>query len=76
MSYRGIDRLHPTDKASFGRHKSGLYCDQGPIDVVLTLGDERLIQSRDTLVVAMIDGAPMFGRTIDGMPVNDCPSRI
>lgn len=42
----------------------------------MTLGDERRLQSLDDVVVAMIDGASVFGRMLDDVSVDDGPSRV
>ncbi len=76
MRQTGSDRLHPADKSWRGRDKDKFDGDQGTVNVVLTLGDERRLQSLDAVVVAMIDGASMFGRIIDDMPMDDGPSRV
>ena len=56
MGHQGVDRLPPADKASFGRDKDKLDCDQGAIDVALTLGDEPRLQSRDAAMIAVVNG--------------------
>ena len=76
MSDRGIDRLHPSDEPSFGRDKDQRNRDQRTIDIVLTLGDERRIQHLDAMVVAMIEGACVFGGVVDDMTVDDGASRV
>ena len=42
----------------------------------MTLRDERRLQSLDGVVVAMIDGASVFGRILDDVPMDDGPSRV
>ena len=76
MRQTGSDRLHPADKSWLGRDKDKFDGDQGTVNVVLTLGDERRLQSLDAVVVAMIDGASVLGRLIDDMPMDDGPSRV
>ena len=71
VRHHGIDRFHPADKAMIRRDKDKFDCDQWTIDVVLALGDKGRIQCRNTVVVAMIDGASVFGRIIDDMPMDD-----
>ena len=56
MGHHGVGRLYPADKAPFGRDQDKLDCDQGAIDVVLTLGDEPRLQRRDPAVIALVNG--------------------
>ncbi len=72
----GSDRLHPANKSWLRRDKDKFDGDQGTVNVVLTLGDERRLQRLDAVMVAMIDGASVFGRIIDEMPMDDWPSRV
>lgn len=76
MGYRGIDRLRATNKATRGRDKDRRHGVQRTFNAVLTLGDERRLQSLDAVVVAMIDGAGVFGRIIDDMPMDDWPPSV
>ena len=76
MRQTGSDRFDPAEKSSFWGDEDKLDDDQGTIDIVMTLGEERRLQSLDAVVVAMVDGASVFGRIIDDMPVDDGPSRV
>jgi len=42
----------------------------------MTLGYERRLQSLGAVMVAMVDGASVFGRIIDDMPMDDWPTRV
>ena len=76
MRDRGVNRLWPADKASFGGDDDERNAHQRTGNVVLALGDEGRLQRLDAVVVAMIDGARVFGRFIDDVPVEDRPARV